>query len=594
MKTKAAFLRIPTALIIAGLILWTNPLEAMSGGLENIEADFESGKLTLTEKLTLKALMVTDPVSLPPRYRIDRPLKDGTLLVLDIIQNWGEANDEFKRRFSFLLYRVDKQADFDSPSGFFRIHYDTTGGDAVYQPDVDIDPTDGIPDFVNRTAEYFDLAWHYICDTLGYDTPPYDGSRGGGENLYDIYMHRYAGAYGVTFLEFPSDQRPGRDYDYTSYIYVDPTYEGFGYEDRTLPMKVTSAHEFFHAVQFAYSVQAGDWYMENSATWMEDIIWDDINDNYAYLPYFLNHPHLALTYTNGAHEYGGFIWPMFLYENWGHEFILSSWNYAIHYDAETALELTCSDYGTSFPEQYTIFSLWNYLTNYRDDGNHYEEGSDYTSARTMRTHTNYPVYDMTSISRPTALGCNYVLFTSEGYEGNLHIVFDGDDGKIWYLQIIRAVADDSHVYDIFEIDAANDGEYIVEDFGQYRWVALVTDLVQGTSGDYIYSAFLEPTELDHEEDAAPSGFVFEGNYPNPFNGRTTISLLSPIEGAARLEIFDVQGRRIVDQDLALSLGKNRIPVRLDEGSNIAVASGVYYFRIIFQRYNLEGRMLYLK
>jgi hypothetical protein len=580
--------------MIAGLVLCSFPLEALCGGFENIESDYESGELTLTEKLTLKALMLTDPASLPSRYRIDRPLKDGTLLAMDIRQNWDHADAEFRRRFSFLLYRVDKQAYFDSPSGFFRIHFDTTGGHAVYQPDIDIDPADGIPDFVNRTAEYFDLAWFFQCDSLLYDTPPFDSLRGGGENLYDIYMHRYAGAYGVTFAEFQSNQRPGRAYDYTSYVYVDPSYDGFGYEDRTLPMKVTSAHEFAHAVQFAYNLFAGGWYMENCATWMEDMIWDGINDNYAYLYYFLNYPHYSLFTANGGFEYGGFIWPMFLYENWGHEFILSSWNYTIDNDAVSALELTCGDYRTSLDEQYVIFSLWNYLTNYRDDGNHYEEGSNYPLARTMRTHSDYPVDNMTSSFRPTAPGCNYILFTNEGQQGNLHIVFDGDDDRIWYLQIIRAAADDSHAYDIFEIDTANDGEYIVENFGQYLWVALVADITQGASGDYLYSAFLEPTVVDQRGNATPSGFILEGNYPNPFNGRTIISLFSPVEEAASLEIFDIRGRMIAQQNLALASGRNRISVDLEERSGAALASGVYYFRVTLQRNNLKGKMLYLK
>lgn len=591
---KETFSKIPTALIIAGIILWGYPSEAICDGLDNIESDFESGKLTLTEKLTLKALTLTDPASLPPEYIIERPLKDGTLLVMDIKQNWGETDDEFKRRFSFLLYRVDKQTFFDSPSGFFRIHYDTAGGHAVYQPDIDNDPADGVPDFVNRTAEYFDLAWYYSCDTLGYDTPPYDGSRGGGEDLYDVYMHRYPGAYGVAFQEFPSNQRPGRDNDFTSYIYVDPTYDGFGYEDRTVPMKVTSAHEFFHAVQFAYNARAGGWYLENCATWIEDIIWDEINDNYAYLRYFLNYPHLSLFTANGGFEYGSFIWPMFLYENWGHEFILSSWNYTINNDAETALELTCNDYGTFLEEQYKIFSLWNYLTDHRDDGSHYEEGSNYTLARTMRTHSEYPVDDMTSISRPTAPGCNYILFANDGHDGNLHIVFDGDDDRIWFLQLIKAVADDSHVYDIFEIDDANDGEYILEDFGQYLWVALVADLIQGASGDYIYSAFLEPTAVGRGGNALPSYLALEGNYPNPFNGRTMILLFSPVEQTAYLEIFDVRGRKIAARNLLLSSGRNRIPVDLEERSGATLASGVYYFKVTLQRNNLKGRMLYLK
>jgi hypothetical protein len=565
-------------------------MAALPGDIDN---DYRSGKISLIEKLTYQALMLTDPQSLPPQYRIDRPLKDGTLLVQDILRHWNQADQKFRDRFSFLLTRVDKQAYFDTPSGFFRIHYDTTGGHAVYLPTVDIDPPDGVPDYVNRTGEYFDRAWFYQCDTLGYDTPPFDSAMGGGLDLYDVYMHHYSGAYGVTFSEFPSYQRPGRNNDYTSYIYVDPTYAGFGYNDRTLPMKVTSAHEFFHAVQFAYNVGAGGWYMENCATWMEDIMWDDINDNYAYLYYFLNYPHYPLTTANGGFEYGAFLWPMFLYQNHGHEFIRQSWVYCINLPAVAALDQVCIDYGTLFEEQYAIFSLWNYLTNYRDDGNHYEEGGSYGLARTMRTHTTYPVENMTSASRPTALACNYIQFVNNGQSGDLEITFDGQDGQLWYVQIIMAYANNNHAYDVIALNSQNYGTYTVAGFEQYQWVAIVTDLIQGANGDYSYSAEIL-TGIEEESSPLPGEISLHGNYPNPFNSGTIISLTSPREETAHLAVYDITGRKIMEKMAGLRAGENSIPLELGRDDSNITASGVFYYTITVANSRITGRMLYLK
>ena len=39
-------------------------------------------------------------------------------------------------------------------------------------------------------------------------------------------------------------------------------------------LKVTLAHEFFHAVQFAYDIGEDTWLMEGTATWMEDQVYD--------------------------------------------------------------------------------------------------------------------------------------------------------------------------------------------------------------------------------------------------------------------------------------------------------------------------------
>ncbi|MEE9555269.1 MAG: T9SS type A sorting domain-containing protein [candidate division Zixibacteria bacterium] len=570
------------------------PLGVQGTGLGNIDSDFEDGEITLAEKITLKAIMLTDPMSLPGRYRIEEPLKDGTLLALDIFRNRQAADEEFKIQFPTLLSRVEKQTYFDSPGGYFRIHFDTTGGHAVYEPDIDIYPPDGIPDYVNRTAEYLDLAWNTICDTLIYDTPPYDGDRGGGQDLYDVYMHHYAGAYGVTFSEFPSSQRPDRNYDYTSYIYVDPTYSGFGYEDRTLPMKVTSAHEFFHAVQFAYSIAAGGWYMENCATWIEDIIWDNINDNYAFLSYFLNFVHRPINTVNGAFEYGAFIWPMFLYENWGHDFIRTSWEYCIGSTALNALESTCGQYGTLLEEQYSSYSLWNFLADSRDDGDHYEEGAEYNPARIMRTHSSYPVENESSFLDPTAFGCNNIIFSNPGEEGDLRIVFDGRDSDIWHAQIIMAMADNDHTYDAITLNDANDGEYTVEDFGEYVWVGLVTDLIDGSGGDYLYSAYLVQTDIDERIVDVPDDFILDGNYPNPFNGRTVISLFSPDEEVVNLSVYNILGEKVVDRVHFLRPGNNRIELNFEQSDNAPLASGVYFYRIESNGYNQHSNMLYLK
>ena len=48
-------------------------------------------------------------------------------------------------------------------------------------------------------------------------------------------------------------------------------------------LRVTAAHEFFHAIQFAYDVYEDLWFMEGTATWVEDEVYDKINDNYQFL-----------------------------------------------------------------------------------------------------------------------------------------------------------------------------------------------------------------------------------------------------------------------------------------------------------------------
>ena len=81
-------------------------------------------------------------------------------------------------------------------------------------------------------------------------------------------------------------------------------------------MQVTAAHEFFHAVQFAYDFYDDSWFMEGTAAWVEDEVYDDVNDNYQYLVNSpATQPHKAIDFNNQGgsflNKYGS--WYFFRY-----------------------------------------------------------------------------------------------------------------------------------------------------------------------------------------------------------------------------------------------------------------------------------------
>jgi hypothetical protein len=80
---------------------------------------------------------------------------------------------------------------------------------------------------------------------------------------------------------------------------------------------VTVAHEFFHAVQFAYDAFEDAWFMEGTAVWMEDEVYDDVNDNYQYFADSqLRHPEKPLDFGTQGYLgwYGSWIFFRFLEE----------------------------------------------------------------------------------------------------------------------------------------------------------------------------------------------------------------------------------------------------------------------------------------
>ncbi len=86
-------------------------------------------------------------------------------------------------------------------------------------------------------------------------------------------------------------------------------------------------------------------------------------------------------------------------------------------------------------------------------------------------------------------------------------------------------------------------------------------------------------EDDHPaEDDTPASFALHSNYPNPFNPSTIIRFDLPEPSRARLDVFDITGRRIarlLDEDL--SAGRHR--VIFDTSGLSGLASGVYLFRL---------------
>ena len=85
------------------------------------------------------------------------------------------------------------------------------------------------------------------------------------------------------------------------------------------------------------------------------------------------------------------------------------------------------------------------------------------------------------------------------------------------------------------------------------------------------------------------------NYPNPFNPSTTISYSLPEAGQVKLEIFNLRGQLVqVLTDSQESAGEHRKVWNGTDQSGNAVASGVYFYRLITPARSICRRMLLMK
>ncbi|GIU99367.1 MAG: hypothetical protein KatS3mg014_0983 [Actinomycetota bacterium] len=203
------------------------------------------------------------------------------------------------------------------------VHYVASTEDA---PDpTDADPANGVPDFVDRASETLEAVWAAEVTGYGYRAPKSDATstNDGGDGRLDVYLANLGddGLYGYCTTDDPNaEEGSGYGYaDFSAYCVLDDDYAEFPPpSDGIRGLRVTMAHEFFHAVQFAYDAAEDAWFMESTAAWMEDEVYDRINDNRQYLPAgALGRPRNPLDLNRGFGVYGSWIWPRFLSEDLG-------------------------------------------------------------------------------------------------------------------------------------------------------------------------------------------------------------------------------------------------------------------------------------
>jgi hypothetical protein len=154
----------------------------------------------------------------------------------------------------------------------------------------------------------------YVANTYagsGYRRPMSDGSKGG-DGRIDIYLDSLEpGLYGYCTTDQKKLTKPGH-YNVWAYCVLDNDYAGFPAHTPLQNLQVTAAHEYYHATQFAYDIADDGWFLESTATWAEDELFPDVNDNLQYLrdsP--ITRPGRPMDKFGGVFHYG--VWNFFRY-----------------------------------------------------------------------------------------------------------------------------------------------------------------------------------------------------------------------------------------------------------------------------------------
>jgi hypothetical protein len=226
--------------------------------------------------------------------------------------------------------------------------------------------SDSVPDWVQTTLNTVEHVWDAEVGSLGYRAPRPDAASGDTNNpntKVDIYLADLGdrgGLYGYCAPEGPVSSA-----QVTGYCVLDNDYAVDQYGAPPLnSLRVTAAHEFFHAIQFGYDVDEDIWFMEGTATWVEDVLYDSINDNYQYLPFSLIRvPGRSVDYSVDNFRYGSFLFFKYVEERLASSTVMRQfWEAADaprnRYSLQ-AIRAVIAARNTNWTNLYTQFASWN-------------------------------------------------------------------------------------------------------------------------------------------------------------------------------------------------------------------------------------------
>ena len=335
-----------------------------------------------------------------------RTIKSATPLVaLSHVQR-NKLSSQSRTAIAQILQATETQKTRLSPSGRFRIHYDTTGSDtpALLSADQTQDMPGTYEAYVDSVCAVFDYCWTFQIDSLGYNPPaPHVGPSGNPE--YDVYIENmgpdtfgYTNWDDSTLVASPPNGAPR----YWTYTVVDNDFLEFRTKGIDA-LRATAAHEFQHAIHLGgYGLwdDKDEFFFELSAGWMEGVTFPFVHDYfYDIADYFtgFRDANGSLPFFNNT-EYGSErgIWGQFIAKRFGRDMMRKIWEFEIKEDIMQAIDDALKTQGSDIQTEFPLFSYWNYFTADRADTVlYYPEGKNYPrftpNAKTIYTGTTSPI-----------------------------------------------------------------------------------------------------------------------------------------------------------------------------------------------------------
>ena len=573
---------------ILALMVFSDPVRGETGTVLRMAEDLRAGRISEEQALLYTAYAVFDPGRVPERYREERTIKCGTPTIEEVRSKWYLLGASAREELAVYFSRRPKQYSYVSPSGHYRIHYDLSGGDAVDPSDEDLD---GVPDYAEVVAATFDSVWSLEVDRLGYSPPLGDDGAGGGEE-YDIYVLDLSPqrVYGYTIPE-----GPGRQARWASFIQVDNDYTDrvYGITRGVDAVRVTAAHEFFHAIQYSYYSEGLSWWMEATATWMEDVAYDEVNDYYQYLDTFFNRPADPLDQFTGSYDVyanGACVFEHYLTErpSGTPDVIHQIWE-RVRTRQSGALSVFDQVIPGGLRKAMEEFARWNYFTGPRARPEFYRDGANYPDVATQTIQLDAAAKAVGSggVGR---LACDYLRIRPGGMQGGVRLYLEGGGDATWAMQVLLLRPD---AYDVQSLSDT----LTIPMWDRYDEIVLIPTVTSwtGTGDSYSYSVRFDPSLTD-------SLVVFASRLmpprPHPFRPHLGARVYFPFELAryterAELAIFTKEGELVRRIEHGPLPAHEHAEIFAWDGMNergYTVGSGLYFYRIDADGFSGTGKV----
>ena len=422
-------------------------------------------------------------------------------------------------------------------------------------------------DYVTNMGVVFEEVWSFYIDSMGFDPPPLNPNND--HDLYEIYIEYLSPTYfGLTFGEGSGESCHG-------FIKMRNSYTASQFNNHTAleNIQVTAVHEFFHSIQFGYNCYEKFWFMEASATWSEDELYDNINDFYRYIPNFFSNPDYAIG-TEGTFMYGTCIFFQYIDEHLGgRETIRRSWDYSRDYASPVndisflAIDAALQENNFSFEIAYNQMRIANQILSSSENAGvySYEEAVGYLTVVSPPTKEDYLLFEKGDIESID----NYSLQLYESHyyslstETPVAISLTEVNGEFSFTSIVKIIGTDQWIVKS-GLEQNIDPEIGIE------WITLIVSALGENENDWDYSLSLS--------DGYSEDFTFYPPYPNPSIGQSVNFEFQVItEQTIDFQIIDILGQVIWEYSNHYS--KPEVITITWDGNNQSgqrVANGVYF------------------